>query len=387
MKDTNYTHHEQNEIELIDFLKVVWKRRWLIIIPTFVLIVLSGVYSFLKTPVWQIDSLLLPAKFTIQKQGGEFEEVLVTQPKQISGRINEQSYNTLIAAELNLDIRELPDTKADTLRDTNLIRIITKDTDINNAKSIHLSLFNHLKSEMDKKVDVEMKNIDTQIEEHKISIQIKNILIKDDLNNIKLQQIQKNIINGKIVSSQNKLIISQERIDSITEEMKNVMERLKEIETQQRKTLAEKQQEGNTISLLLYSNEIQQNLQYYGTLDEKFSIEKINQENLNLLINEKREELKQVDTEIENLKNKINKTENEIKRIQNEIKLLNDRKTRIEYTQIIKDPTPSLYPVAPKKLLNIVIAGVLGLFIFTILALFLEYLQKQKAQFNKTKTL
>lgn len=378
MKEPETKYIEEDEINLMELLNVIWKRKWQIIIPTFILVVLIGIYSFLITPVWLVDSLILPAKFTIQTQLGQFEEVLVTPTEQISGKINEESYNHLISAELNLDVKKFPEIKAETLKDTNLVRIQTKDTDINQLKSIHLSLFNHLKAEMDKKVDVEMKNINSSIEAFNISIQTKNLEIKDDFNNIKLKQIQKNKLKGQIINSQNKRTISKERVDSINEEMKSVMERLEEIETQQRNALAEKQQEGSALSLLLYSNEIQQNLRYYNTLDEKLSNEKINQENLNLSINEKQEELKQVDTEIEILKNSIEKKENEIKGIHNEIELLKDKKARIDYTQIIKEPTSSLHPVAPRKKLNILVAGLLGLFLFTLLAFFIEYIQKQK---------
>jgi len=53
---------------------------------------------------------------------------------------------------------------------------------------------------------------------------------------------------------------------------------------------------------------------------------------------------------------------------------------RIDYTQFIKEPTSSLYPVSPKKKRNVMIAGILGLMIFTMLAFFLEYIEKQKAK-------
>jgi len=61
-----------------------------------------------------------------------------------------------------------------------------------------------------------------------------------------------------------------------------------------------------------------------------------------------------------------------------EIDNLNERKGRLDYAQLIKEPTSSLYPVNPKKKLNVLIAGILGLIIFTMLAFFLESLEKQK---------
>ncbi len=373
----NYEY--KDEISLMDVLNSIWKRKWLIIIPTFFIVVLVGIYSFLRTPVWEVESLINPAKFTIQTAQGQFEEILVTPPKQIAGQINEKSYDQLLAAELNLDIQKFPELKAEILNDTNLIRIKSRDPDTDKLKSIHRSLFKHLKRQLDRKVDVEMKNIETQIESQNNLINHKNLVIKDNLNTIELQKIQKNKLKQQIITAKNKLEISKQRVDSITEEMKTVKERLDEIETQQRKALAEKQESGIAISLLLYSNEIQNNLRYLNTLDEKLSNERITQENLNLFIHEKEEEIKQVDREIEKINNNIDKVNNEIDEIKSQTKLLKDKKARIDYAQLVKEPTSSLNPVAPKKKMNVIIAGFLGLFIFTILAFFIDYIHKNKS--------
>jgi len=63
-----------------------------------------------------------------------------------------------------------------------------------------------------------------------------------------------------------------------------------------------------------------------------------------------------------------------------EIDNLNERKGRLDYAQLIKEPTSSLYPVSPKKKLNVLIASILGLMAFTMLAFFLESLEKHKAK-------
>ena len=438
----------EKEIELIDYLNVIWKRKWLIIIPTFFLVVGVGIYSFLQPKAWEITAIIVPSKFFIQTEQGQFAEIMVTDPKQISGQINEESYDNLIAAELNLDIREFPKLKADNLRDTNLVRISTREGDVEKAKLILYSLFNHLKRDLDKKIDVEIKGLDTQvalkknsIKQNEISIKdlnnqiaLKNLQIKDKENEIKTKEneikkknndiqlkelevqsreIEKDRIKKEIESFQNKLKISEERVKSIMDEMKTVKKRIDELDEQQRKALLEKKQETDAISLLLYSNEVQQNLRYYNTLDEKLSTERITQENLYLAIRDKEAQLRQIDnqieqintqketikteiddimteivminTEIEKIKNEIKTVKNEIEKVKNtintqetEIKLLEDKKARIDYTQLIKEPTSSLGPVSPKKKRNVMIAGILGLFVFTMLAFFLAYIEKQR---------
>ena len=370
----------EKEIELIDYLNVIWKRKWLIIIPTFFLVIVVGVISFLLPKQWEIDTIIVPSKFFIQTEQGAFDEVVVVNPKQIASQINEATYDTLIAAELNLDIKEFPELKADNIRDTKLIRISIKEEDIETAKQILHSLFNHLKRDLDKKIDVEIKDVVTQIATNENTIKQKGLNIKNNGSEIKLNEIEKNKARQKILSSENKLKISEDRVKSIMQEMKEVKKRIDELEKLQREALSEKKQGIDAISLLLYSNEVQQNLRYYDMLEEKLSNEKIIQENLSLLIKNKNEDIKKLDTQNEKLKTEIDRINNEIEGVKNEIAFLKERKGRIDYTQLIKEPTSSLYPVSPRKKLNVMIAGILGLMIFTTFAFLLEYVENQKAK-------
>ena len=299
----------ENEIELIDYLNVLWKRKWLIIIPTFVLLVAVGVYSFFLPQVWEVDAIIQPSKYIIQTEGGTYSEIIIVDPKQIAGQINEEYYNNLIAAELNLDIREFPKLKAENLRDTKLLKISTKLNDVEKAKLILYSLFKHLKRDLDKKVDVEMKGIEEEIKAYK-----------------------------------NKLNIIKQRKKEIEKEMSDIRKRIESLEKEQRLSLKkENRSESESLAMLLYSNEIQQSLQYYSELNELLSEKKIEEEDVNL-----------------------------------EIGNLNERKARIDYAQFIKEPTSSLYPVAPRKKRNVMLAGVIGIMIFTMLSFFLEYVKKQR---------
>ena len=481
----------EDEFVLIDYLNILWKRKWLIIIPTFFLVIAVGIISFLLPKKWEIDAILVPGKFLIQDQQGEFEEIMVVEPKQIANQINEKSYDHLIAAELNLDIREFPKLKAENLQDTKLVQISIKENDIEQGKVILHSLFNHLNKDLDKKIDVEMKGIDTQIDSRKNAISSKEIEIKDKENaiklrkliiedrkneiktrqnrikdkenaiklkenaiklkenatklkentirsknlNIKSKEIEKKNIEEEINTLKNKFEVSQERSVAIVEEMKDVKSRVDKIEKEQRKMLKRRSNK-DALSMLLYSNEVQNNLRYFNALDEKLSNEKITKENINLTIEEKKTTIRQVDVQIEQIRTQIDDVEtgiedigtqidnirteiddvetqiddigiqidnvnneirkinneidtikngilikkNEIENVRNDIAYLQERKGRIDYTQLVKEPTSSLHPVSPKKILNVLIAGILGMMVFTMLAFFLESLEKHKAK-------
>jgi len=356
----------KDEIELMDIINVIWKKKWLIILPTLLCVIAAGIISFSLPKVWEIDTIIQPSKFFIQTGTGQFQEVLASSPKQTASEINQGAYSNLIATELGLNARKIPKLNAENPRDTNLIRVSIKEQDVAKAKSVLNSLFNLLKKDLDEKLSLAIKGIDAQ----KISFENE---IKKKKADIQLEKLEKTKITQEKHSAENKLIISKERVINITEEMKTVKGRTEEIKKQQNSILAEKKEDTEALSLLLYSNAMQNNLQYYNMLDDKLSTEKINQEDLHLLIKAANGEIRQANARIEML-------ESEIDELNNQIELLKEKKERIDYAQLIKEPTSSLSPVSPKKKLNVLIAGILGLMIFTFLAFLLEYIEKNKAK-------
>jgi capsular polysaccharide biosynthesis protein len=354
----------QNEIELIDYLRVIWKRRWLIVLPTLVLVVAAAVISFLLPRVWEVDAILVPSKFMVQTEQGEFVEVVVTEPKQIAGQINQESYNSQIANSLKLDIKKIPKLRAENLRDTKLVRVWIRDKDIQKARAILNSLFAILKTELDKKIEVEIKGIDTRIITNQNMIKQKEIDIQSG-------EIEITKTKQEIASGHTRLKISEERMDKIIEEMKSVKDRVAEIEKTQKSALAERKEGADALALLLYSNEVQQNMRYHDALDEKLNTEKLTQENLRLDIKSREQAIKQI-------ANQNNKLKNEIDIIKTDNEYLVERKLRIDYAQLVKPPTSSLYPVFPKKKFLVAVCAVFSLFAFLLLAFFLEYLETQK---------
>lgn len=80
--------------------------------------------------------------------------------------------------------------------------------------------------------------------------------------------------------------------------MKGVKTRVDQIEKQQKTLLAEKKEGVDSLGLLLYSNEIQQNFRYYNTLEENLSKGRIDQENFRLFVRDKEQEIKGLKNQI-----------------------------------------------------------------------------------------
>jgi succinoglycan biosynthesis transport protein ExoP len=359
------------EPSLMDFLLVVWKRKWQIVLPTFALVVLAGVASFFMPRKYEVDAIIRPSMIFVQNQQGNFQEVVVVDPKQVAGQINQKSYDRQIADKLRIDITGFPRLQAENIRDTQLVRVSLQDRDVARASAILTTLFGVLEKDFNRKIDVEIKALDSQIKASEYEISRKNL----DIKSREIEQVRK---REEIQSATNKLKISEDKYKSIADEMTSVKKRIDSLDTQQREVLKQPAEGATAISLLLYSSEVQQNLRYYNDLDEKLSAEKMAQEDFKLAMKAAEQQIKQLATEVERLRT-------EIETLQNTISFLSEKKARIDYAQLVKEPTPSVRPVSPRKPFIIVVAGLLGLVLFTPLAFLMEYVEKQKSTPNSPR--
>lgn len=311
----------ENERELMYYLKVIWKRKWFIIIPTFLCVVVALVISFLLPSTREFYAIIQPSKFLDQTKKEQFKEVLLVDPKFIAGKINGGFYNNLISSELNMDIRKLPKFKAENLTNTNLLWVSIIEKDDEKAKLILNSLLKHLKKEFDEKAKFELNETNSQLNSKK----------KEDLR-----------IEEEIKAYKNDLSTIKKRKEYIEKEIDILMKRTEKLEKEQHLSL---------------KKEKSSEFEYLITVVESLRNVIKDEENINLKLKNKEKISTQLKKEIRNLAERLG---------------------RIYYAQIIKEPTSSFSPVSPKKLTDVLIAGILGLLIFGMLAFLLEYIEKQK---------
>ena len=241
---------QAREIELMDFLLILWKRKWFVLLLTLIVTAAAVVFVLISPKRWEVSTVIVPSKFLVQMEGGKFEEFVFVDPKQIAGQINQGSYSSLIVSELNLSLRQIPEIKAENLKDTMLVKISIREKDVEKAKNILRSLLSRLISELNQKADIEIKNTDA--------------LIK---------------------TNQKKVAVIKQREKAIEIEMENTRKRIEALDAEQRASLKkEKTSEMESLAMLLYSNEIQQSLRYHDTLNELLNSKKIEEEDLNLKI-------------------------------------------------------------------------------------------------------
>jgi len=329
----------ENKIELMNYLNILWKRKWFIIIATFLFISAAVAISFILPPKWEVDAIFVPSKYIIRTQGGPIQEFPFVNSGLMTEIINQATYNNFIATELSLDTKDLTKLKAEHLKGTHQVRVSIIESDIEKAKLILHSLLNRIKGDLDVMAHTEIRGVDSQI---------------------KSKEIEKLILERKIKAYKKKLNIIKQRKQEIEKDMNEIRKKIEELTKERGLILKKKDRsESESFTMLHYSNEIQHNSMNYHILNELLGKNKIEEEIKNIEIEDK---------------------ERLINQIENEINSLNERKKYIYHAQITKEPTSSISPVYPKKLLNILIAVPLGFIIFTMFAFFFEYLEKQKAK-------
>lgn len=327
----------EDEVELTDYLNVIWKRKWLIIIPTLFCILVAGVISFFLPREWEIETVIMPSNFLIRTEQGRFKGTPAVEIEQIVQQIRQGFYKDLIVAELNLDSKEFPKLMVRMLDESDVLRISTREKDVEKAKQILSSLFTHLKRELDKKAKAKMESINAKI---------------------KSKQSEKKRLEETIDILRNKFNLVRKRIKEISKKMNSIKNRFEQLER-------EKENETESLALLVFSNEILQNQIYFNILNEWRTSKKTEEQTLYL--------------KIDNERRKIEKLENQIDK-------LNERRENISLTRMIKEPTSSPSPVTPNKTINILIAGILGLMVFTAIAFLLEKVERQKVKGQKNKS-
>jgi capsular polysaccharide biosynthesis protein len=210
----------QEGIELMDYLEVLWKKKWLIVIPTLLLMIAAGVISFLITPVYEIDSIISPCKSIPKSNQMGFEEILLVSPKELAGKINQKVYLKGISEEMGIEMSDVPNVKAEVPDNSDLVRLTLRHKNTNLGKDVLEHLIAQIKKEMDERIDRDLKDIDVDIAWIKRQIEEMRM-------DIDAQHIEKKRLQEMISSKKNILMISKKREEAISKEMEEVKKKVR----------------------------------------------------------------------------------------------------------------------------------------------------------------
>ena len=305
---------EEDTIELIDLLRVVWKWKWVIIISTLACAIAAGIISFSMPKIYKVSMLIEPGIIDIDPSG---RPIFLDSISNIKSKIDSRAYNSKIYKRLNANPKKL-NLKFKTIqpRNSNTLTISLEANDTNKSIQALSVLFHELVGEYQHYIDSRKSNLDQKIA---------------------MNERQLNVGTGEKKHLEKEITTVKANTNSLIE---------------QRNMLISKG--GNNpdkLSLLIYTNIIQQNMAQYNNLNKQLA---------NLMA--------------------------KIERMKSEMEMLKIKKQSIENIKLIQPAQSSIYPIKPKKKLNVMLAFVIGFFISIFLAFFLEYLQKMRIQPHSSTT-
>jgi len=297
---------EEDTIELIDYLRVVWKWKWMIILVTLGCMITAGVISLKMPRIYQVSMMIEPGAINLDPEG---RPIYLDSPLNIKSKIDSQAYNRKISKILNADPKELNlGFKTIQPGNSNTLKISLEANDTSRSIQALSTLFHELVKEYQHYVDSRKSELDQKIA---------------------MNERQINVSAGEKKYLEKEINTMEANTNRIIEE-RNML-------------IKKGGKNPDKLSLLIYSNIIQQNMAHNNDLNRQLGWIMV-----------------------------------KIERMKSEIETLKIEKESIENIKLIQKPQSSLYPIKPKKKLNVMLAFVTGFFISIFLAFLLEYLQKMR---------
>jgi len=118
---------QEDEIDLMDYVKVILKRKLFILVLFLAAVFAAGVFSFLSAKIYKIDTVL-----EIGQVGGAEIEA----PAQVVEKIGGDVYGILVRGKLKLSEEEYPMIKVENPQGTRLVVMTTESVNSQRAKDI-----------------------------------------------------------------------------------------------------------------------------------------------------------------------------------------------------------------------------------------------------------
>jgi len=395
--DTHRIESYEDEIQLMDYLLVIWKWKYLILAGTLVCGLIAFAIS-ITTPKapnrYRVEMVLAPGVKSIDETG---KKIFIDSPANIQATIEEVKYKVLndLKSENNPHLYSDMDYEIKIPKNTNQINIFYEtqfaDEGVKYLNYLSKALLNHygevlnyLKKESENEIQLKksyLSRLKTEELRYKKKFDEDIELKNDHLANLKGEE-QKNI---------KKISRLKKRIDELAPKVKIITENTEQL-VKQSKKFGKDNSQNLTLSHILTSNILQQNLSIEESYRDKMRSCYSTMVDLEFQLKKNRREIEKVTREIEQLEmvrkdsnlmpifhHQLAEIKSQIKNTSKEIEDLEKAKNNIQNIQILQPPSATILPVKQiKTKRNVLLASIVGLFLMLFVAFFLEYIGKYK---------
>ncbi len=333
MSDVNPTY--EDEVELIDIFRIFWQWKILIIAGTLIFGAGAVYYSLQLPKIFKAEMTIQPGVLKIDGNG---QRVYINSLKDIAGRIDAGLYDNAVISKALFnkgdDKPEQLELNSEISVDSNVLKIIYETQDLKEGNAILNYLFDLILKEEVALVSGIIGNFNDKISFNKFEIEKSKNLI---------QSYEKN----------EKAIIK--RIKDIQKDIEE-MNRNSSFLSYERKKLLEKEKDVNgSLSALLYSNTIQQSIQFVNIVKKDLN---------------EYQSLKEAEAQ------KIIQEKDKQKRIvQVNLKLEKERDGIMNMKILIPPEHSSVYPIKSNRKIIVLLSLVAGLFFWVFCAFIAEYMK------------
>ena len=366
---------EEDEIDLIELLRTIKRRRKIIYKVTGAITLLAIVYVLFKTPLYEVKANM---------RIGFIGEKLLVDPTTLAKTL-QSVYHTdepdFKSKELNASGAYVDAIKT-SRKVKNFLEIVTYGLDNDKAIAKTKELVSYAQKEYQPKLDQYILNTKNEIE--RLKIQKKNIL-EITIPNLKTQI--KLIENQKIPMIQKKIdFYKKYKLKEIDDKIKLYQQKLQEY-NEALKMLYSQFNKSDDTKVMIASIQMVNYQNLILSLQDKIKaleLQKvqINEETIPNLLNQQEQiklvQIKKINDQILDQKNKITQIDNKIKVLKYNISPANIQNSEVVGGFITKD-----HPAKPKRKLIVVVAFVTGLILSIFLVFLIEFWEENKKRLEE----
>lgn len=307
---------QEEEIELIDILRVIWKWKKFLILGTLLCTVFASGISLFLPEIYEASAVIEPGNIPwskgeqiliLSKEEQVVEVPLLEDPASIKEVLLSGAYAGGLSRNLNVPSDHLPKFKVAIPKKTNLVKISAESIDPTLAKNALNEIILLIKNDLQRKLEVGLAPVKRGAE---------------------LAQIEYENIQEKIKLVETQLTDTKKRLSALESVRANLVS----------------SRADDAVPIAMYAGQVQENRFHYQNLQEK----------------------------LQDLRAQGQKAQVDLDKFVGLVK-------GAAGIQVHQSPSISETPIKPKKTLIMALALMLGLMGTTLLAFFLEYLERTKA--------
>ena len=396
-------HHErepyyEDEIDLYQLIQVLLKRKKLIVGVFLVAVIVAIAASYIMKPVYRVSAVVAPGQIYEQEPVRDvliWREKDIDTPENIERLISQNPFHYEILTQLSWDYQDPQnqfDIKTNVQERTNYIFVNIDSSEPERAKEYLAILLDKAQSFYLHKAAVNATLLSNDLEnitaDRQKIIQDKQAVLQEKklLNNEKKRILnEKQRINNQIEFVKNKHKVLDSQSARLERQIKEIQINNEQIIKQRDAVLAKEHNPTDAMSLLLYSNTIQDNLTQIDRLnltleDNSIRKQQLQQEikDLEMQLANLDLQLADIDVRLANLDIKSKNLDLQDNKLAIKQKDFEAQKANISGLRIVQEPIIDPQRVSPKRTLMVAVAGVLGLFVGIFVAFAVEFWQSHK---------